>query len=273
MFEPGAARPLAVLVLGLVVLVAGAAPPMPAGGGGALVIVGAIAAWATRSTLFLAAVRRGRVSVVPSGRVHHLGRLAARAAVLSAAAALPLILTPPDHVRGALLAAGALGITLAAALDRRDRAPRMPRSTSRAAWLVADTALPAGALAAALGVCVATLNLHARAPVQPETLARHMAGSTFVYALLLGLGGFSKAWTEQRSGLVRVAPTSARVPGPIVTGLALGVGELFLVPVLVGPLPLESVLALKAMVGFCVGGGLCLLGALRGARAASGGRP
>lgn len=265
---PGAPRLLVVLAVGVLVVAHSARPPLPLFARAFVVVTLAfVAAWSSRSGLLLLAARRGRLVVERGARPHRLFRANLAAGALAVLSSLPLLALPASFTRTPLLAAGALGVVVALGLAaRRDAHPKGPRPTTKASWLVVDTALPAAVLAALLGVSVAFLRLHDAALVSPGALGRHLGGTVFLYALLLGLGGLSKAYGERHAGLVLVDDVRTNAPGPITTGGVLGLTLLFAVPALVPPLPLETVLIVKAVVGFLAGGTLSLLGALQGCR-------
>lgn len=283
MLPPGGTRTLLVPALGAGALAASTEPQLPVGGAAVLVVLASVAAWATRSSLILLRARRGLVVIDPRGRPHRLGVPAGVAAALGAAAGAVVATVPLGHAPLAVLLACVAGMAMSVLLTRADTAPRAPRRASLLTWLVIDTAVPAGFIAAAFGGCVAVLRLQDAAHIGPEVLGRHMAGTTFLYAVLLGTGGFSKAWTEQARGLVLVERTTLDVPGPVLVGLVIGVAQLFVVPVMVpavvsavtptaaSELTFPAVLGLKMTMGFVVGGALSLLGAIRGARHASSG--
>jgi hypothetical protein len=105
--------------------------------------------------------------------------------------------------------------------------------------------------------------------VTGASAARHIGGTTFLYAVLLGFGGFLKTYSEQNAGLVVVEKLTRAVPGPILTGGVIGVGIVLAGPWLLPDLPLVTLLGVKGACGFLIGGALSALGALQGARAAS----
>lgn len=266
----GAVRSLLVLSLGALAVTASARPPLPETARGVVILtVAFVSAWTTRSGLLLLAARKRLVPLDEKAPLHRLARTAGATAVLASLLAAPLVVTPSHWSRLPILAAAIVGIAAGAFFARRDDRPRRPRTSSRAAWLLADTAFPAGILAALMGVDVAFLRLHDAAQVSPGTAARHLAGSVFLYALLLGLGGLSKAFSEKAAGLVLVDEVTVQTPGPLVVGGMLGVGFLFAGPALLPTLSLTNLLGLKALVGFFAGGGLSLLGALQGQRLAA----
>lgn len=264
----GASRIVTVLAAGVVVVAASARPPLPAVPRAVLVLaIAFVAAWSARSALLLLAARRGVLVVERGAPTHRLSRACAGAGLVAVALAAPLLALPLAWARTPLLAAGALGIGAGALLARRrDHLPKGPRPTTKMAWLLVDTALPAAVLAALLGVSVAFLRLHDVGEVSPGALGRHLGGTVFLYALFLGLGGVAKAHGERAAGLVLVDDVTLRAPGPVSAGGLLGLALLFAVPALAPAVPLETVLVVKAAVGFLVGGALSFLGALQGCR-------
>ena len=266
----GAARVVLLIVVTSAILAGLARPPLPdAARTFVILVLAGVAALSARSSLLLLAARRGLLVVDAAAPRHRLLFASAPAALASAALALPLTLAPAEHARFAVLCAGVLGALVGAALATRDRRPKGPRPTSTSAWLVLDTALPAGVVAGLVGVTFGFLRLHALDVVQPGELARHLAGTTFAYALFVGLGGFYKAYGEQSAGLVVVTKLERAVPGPVLVGGVLGIALLIVVARAVPPLALKDALVVKAAVGFVAGATLSLLGALQGARAAS----
>ncbi len=266
----GAGRVLGSLAVMSLLLAALARPPLPGVARVVVVlVVAALAALSARSSLLLIAARRGLLVVQEGAPRHRLLLVSVPAAAAGAVLGAPLLVLPAVHARFEVLVAGLLGALAGAGLALADDRPKGPRPTTRFSWLVLDTALPAGIVAASVGVCVAFLRLRNLDVVTPGELARHLGMTTFAYALLLGLAGFFKAYGEQSAGLVVVEKTAASLPGPVLAGAALGVTLLFAVPHLAPALPLRDALILKAAVGLVVGGGLSLLGALQGARAAS----
>lgn len=263
-------RIVVILAASAAVVAALARPPLPHGARLlVLSIVAAVAAWSARSALLLLGARKGRLVVATDAPTHRLTFATVPIAVGALALGAAMAYAPvPDEV--AIVVTGALAaVSGAFASHVRDTRAKGPRATSRAAWLLLDTALPAGLIAACVSVAVGTARLHALATIPATEIARHLAATTFAYAVFLGLGGFLKAYGEQSAGLVVVAKSTRSVPGPIVCGGVLGVALLFIGPRVLPALPLADVLLLKACAGVAVGGTLSLLGALQGARAAS----
>ncbi|MBI1947047.1 MAG: hypothetical protein HYS27_15225 [Deltaproteobacteria bacterium] len=244
-----------------------ARPPVP---GLATVLggLGFVLGFAARSALFVLFVRRGLVAVSPGERARGtlLGNLAA--GLLGAAVAAPFAIGLEGFGRAAIFLGGAAALVPAAALALRDtRVPRGTRAVPLWRWLVLEHALPAGLLAAGAGTGALWLRLHLLDVVPPGELARHLGGTTCLYALLLGLGATMKGFAEVRHRLVVVTLPSWQTPGPLLPGVALGVALLLTAPLLPS-LPYATVLGLKVALGLVVGGALAALGALRGARAA-----
>lgn len=261
-------RASVVLVLVPVLAALVARPPVP---GLPYVVagLGAVLGFAGRSALFVLFVRRGLVKSTAGARPHGLllGNLVG--ALLGAAAALPFALALEGFTRAAIVGGGVAALLPAAALAlRATRAERGPRTVSLAVWLLRDTALPAGLLAAVAGAGAVWVRLHAFDVVPPGELARHLGGTTYLYAILLGIGGFLKASAEIKGGLVVTAVPQRSTPGPLLLGAALGTALLLSAPLLPA-LPFATVLWLKVALGLIGGGGLSLLGALQGARAAA----
>jgi hypothetical protein len=267
---PGAPRLLLFLLLGVVAIAASARPPIAEDARRfALLVLAAVGGWTARSGLLLLAARKGALRVERGAPTHRLVRAAGLAALVGVAAAAPLLVAPARFTVAALIAAGLVGIGAGVLLAGRDTRTKGPRNASRFSWLVLDTALPAGALAALVGLAVALLRLPEAELVPPGALGRHLGGTVFLYAILLGLGGFAKGFGEKKAGLVLVAPLAVSAPGPVVVGGLLGLALLFGVPLFSPPLALATVIAWKGAGGFLLGGLLSLLGALAGARRAA----
>lgn len=243
---------------------------------GALSALGLLVGLGARSGLYLAAARRGQVRLDDGAPPHRLWRLAPLSVVVGLLSAAPVAaLGAFAALKGAPrtgLVVGAVCVTLlgfkaSVHLVERDLArPVRPRRTSLTAWLLADTVLPAASAAAAVGAGIGWLRLGALDAVPPSELSRHLAVTLFLYAALLGPAGALKAGRERLAGLVE-APVPARsLPGPVVVGGTLGVLVLALGPRLLPAMAPGDVIVMKAVLGGLVGGGLCLLGAWRGAR-------
>lgn len=267
--SPWAALRFVVIFGVLAALVAALARPplLPEARWFVLVVIAGVAAWSTRSGLLLLAARKQRLVLDTGAPTHRLAVASGTAALLGLGLGALLSLSAiPD--RSAIVVVGVGGALCGALLSRRDRRAKGPRVTSRLAWLLFDTALPAGIIAALVSVAIGTARLHALDVVGPTEIARHLAATTFAYAIFLGLGGFAKAFGEKKGGLVIVHAKQTSSPGPILVGGVAGVLLIFLGPRLLPSLPLVEVLVLKAGVGLLMGGALSLLGALQGARAA-----
>lgn len=259
-----------VVVLGLcsAIVAALARPPLaPDARLLVLAVIASVAAWSARSSLLLLAARKQRLHVDASAPTHRLS-VAAGAAALPALATGVLVWWSPLNDRAAIVLVGTLGALIGALLSRGDQRPKGPRKTLRISWLLLDTALPAGMIAALVSTAIGVARLHALATVSPAEIARHLAATTFAYAVLLGLAGYAKGFGEKKSGLVIVHAMRGRSPGPIVVGGIAGVLLIFVGPHVLPALSFGNVLVLKATVGMLGGGALSLLGALQGARAA-----
>lgn len=174
-----------------------------------------------------------------------------------------------------LLVSSLLAVVVARALTRVPQRARVCER-GRLRWLVVEGALPAALMAAVVGVVVAVIRYGGVSSVTPGALARTLAGTCLCY-LLLGLGGFAKAFHEYKSGVVVVVgPPLAFSPGPVFPGLFFAVLVVVLGPLVLPPIVdtgagvgVDVVVGIvKGVVGFVVGGALNLLGALSGHRAA-----
>lgn len=234
-----------------------------------LLVVASVAAWSARSALLLMRARKGLLVVEASAATHRLALATLPAAAAGLALGGALAFAPvPDAI--AVVVGGVAGALIGVVLSNaRDARAKGPRTTSRVAWLLVDTALPAGVIAALVSTALGVARLHGASEVGGTEIARHLAATTFAYSFFLGLGGFLKAYGEQTSGIVVVEKWTRSVPGPIATGGILGVVLIFVGPRVLPSLALQDVLVLKACAGLIVGGGLSLLGAMQGARAAS----
>ncbi len=233
----------------------------------------AVVAFATRQALVLLSARHHGVPLNDSAARYRLLRrtwpAAAAGAALGAlvgracaAAALSLTLS-------IALACG-LGIGLACALTRVEPVrAASPRRTALLTYVLMDTALPAGVVAACVAWVVTTARFGALTVVPAGLFARHLASTTFLYAVFLGFGGFLKAFTEKRAGLLVTADAATRWPGPISVGAVVAVLFLFGGAWVLPSLALSDVLIIKVVVATFLGGGLSALGALQGLRAAS----
>lgn len=258
----------AAVVLGLLPVLAAlvARPPVP---GLVLVVagLGAVLGFAGRSALLVLFLRRGLAKVRAGAPAAHplLGNLAS--ALTGSAAAASLAQALESSAQAAIALGGLAALLPAAALAwRAARHEQGPRALSRFRWLLVETALPSGLLAASAGAAAVWLRLHGSASVPPGELARHLGGTVWLYALLLGLGSFLKARAELQSGLVTVALPERAGPGPVLVGALVGTALLLSAPLLPA-LRFEAVLALKVALGLLGGAGLSVLGALQGALA------
>jgi hypothetical protein len=226
-----------------------------------LAALGAVSAFSTRSGLFLLSARLGFINLAPTGQRRH--RLLSRAlpsalagAMIGVACAQPasLFAASPMAQTAVLFLVGCCGVAIGTLLHRLDaNRPTAPRPSTRLSYVALDTALPSAVVACAMGLLIAGLRWTDNEMVSPGSLARHLGGSTVLYALLLGTGAFLKTFSETRAGLVTVDPSPHALPGPILTGASLAVAILLLVPWLLPPLALHEVLVLKGVAGFVLG--------------------
>lgn len=236
---------------------------------------GALSAAGARSALLLGGARAGAAKLDDTAAPHRLWRggalaLFAGALVGCAVGAAAVVVTRPASVVGwsALLTATSVaGFVVGAALAARALArPRARRTTTLPSWIVLDTALPVGVLAALTGVIVAALRFGGVERLSGVEASRHVAVSLLLYGGLLGLGGGLKTAREKLSGLV-VAPSPSREPpGALASGAALGIVVLLVGPRVIDAVETSTLVISKGVLGVVVGTALCALGALRGAR-------
>ncbi len=234
------------------------------------VLFAACIAVGTSNARLSSSVRSGRVVVDAAAPAWHPMRRAWGQGLLAAAlvAAVCVAIAPTSW--HALVVAGLVGVAVGAAVP----VPRRASAKQRLAWRwVLEGAVATAVVAAGLGVVVAATRFGVGGDHAAGAVSRALAG-TFVCDALLAVGGFSRAFSEAKSGLV-VSDVTALPPAPSPLLVALGVAA---VVVLVGPAVLPtlsggSVIAVKALGGAVVGGALALLGAVRGARAAAGVAP
>jgi hypothetical protein len=232
-----------------------------------LVVWGAICGSGARTAVFQLAARKGLTRIDDNARRYSSLGGQLFAAIAGAVVVVPAMFIPND--RFAIAAAGVIATAIGVVLGKQEiKNPRSPIRVDRKLWIL-SAALPAALIASAAAVCAGTLRLHTLDVVPPGEIARHLGGTSFLYAIFLGLGGFLKTFSEQKAGLVVVEKTEHAGPGPIVTGAIVGVAFLFLGTLLFPPMRFEHVLILKALLGFVLGGSLSALGALQGAKAAS----
>jgi hypothetical protein len=156
------------------------------------------------------------------------------------------------------------GVITPLAIGRLPPPTVVRRRTSTRLGHVLDSALPTALLAGPFG----TLILWTRLPVSAfadGALLRHFIGSTLLYALLLGMATFMKAWTEVAWGLVSEPPAIRRPPHPLLFG--------GLLCALWWALPIEALddrgaLIAKLLGGFTVALVVGAVGALRGQQTA-----
>ncbi len=221
----------------------------------------------TSTARLSSAARAGRVVVdAAAPRWHPVLRAWGQGLVASAVVMAACFAKAPTSWH-ALVVAGFVGVAVGAVV----RVPLRASAKERTGWRwVLEGALPTAVVAAGLGVVVAATRFGFGGDHAAGAVSRALAG-TFVFDALLALGGFSRAFSEARSGLVvSDVTTLPAMPSPLLTALAIAA-----VVVLVGPAVLPglsggAVIAVKALGGAVVGGALSLMGAVRGARAAAG---
>lgn len=217
-----------------------------------------------------AGVRAGRVVVDGAAPPWHPVRRAWLQGGLAAVIAAALSLVPVPGTWNGLVVAGLIGVAAAVAVPVPQRASPKQRGAWR--WML-EGALPTAVVAAGLGVVVAATRFGFGGDHAAGTVSRALAG-TFVFDALLAVGGFSRVFTEAKSGLVvsDVTPLPA-APSPLLMALGIAAGVVLVGPVVLPTMSGASVIALKALGGALVGGALSLIGAVRGARAAAGVAP
>lgn len=248
-----------------------------------LLLLALVSGVAIRATLYLRAAREGLLALSAEGPPHALWRLAPSSALVGMVAGGP---TLGAAACGAALGAprvslvlGALGVVgcvfpAVAGLVRRDLGrTHTPRTRGPAGWLLVDTALPAGLAAALIGIAMAWTRLGHLEEIRPLPFSRHLGATLLLYATLLGPAAALKTGRERLAGLVRLPAGASlpaglrRMPGPVITGSIMALVSLVVGPHLLPALSLASLLLWKGVLGIIVGGGLALLGALRGASA------
>ena len=232
----------------------------------------AVAATGAGTSKALSALRRGQIVVDDAAP---RWRLAARLApfvvgafVIGALVAQRVAVHRPRPF--AVLLVGAwVGVVVAALVPVPKKAS--PSSTKRAPWLLSG-ALVAGVVAGVVGGVVGVARFRGVDVVAPGALARLLAGTSMSYALL-GMGGFQKAFSEHKAGVVVVdgAPVQG-TPGPFFVGLIVASACAVVGPWVLPSLPGSDVGVLKAAFGAVTGFSLSLLGALAGHRVAVWGR-
>jgi hypothetical protein len=170
----------------------------------------------------------------------------------------------------AVLLVGAVTGVVIASLARVPK-KAAPSSTTRAPWLLSG-ALVAGVVAGVVGGVVGVARFRGVEVVAPGVLARLLAGTSLSYALL-GMGGFQKAFSEHKAGVVVVqgAPVQG-TPGPFFAGLVTAAFCAVVGPWVLPSLSGAAVVVGKAAFGAVTGFSLSLLGALAGHRVAVWGR-
>jgi hypothetical protein len=167
----------------------------------------------------------------------------------------------------ALVVAGFVGVAVGAVV----RVPVRASAKHRTAWRwVLEGAVPTAVVAAGLGVVVAATRFGFGGDHAAGAVSRALAG-TFVFDALLAIGGFSRAFSEAKSGLVVSDVTALpAAPSPLLAALGVSAAVVLVGPVVLPTLSGSTVIAVKALGGAFVGGALSLIGAVRGARAAAG---
>lgn len=228
----------------------------------------------SQSALFLGLARRGEVPLRPGAAPYRLWKLAPKAVLWGLVGGVPGISAGVLFAwLGAMqwgLFVGANLVVLGAFWVQRRKVLRdlrriwSSRSDSLTAWLVFDTALPAGLLAAALAAGIAWLRLGHLDWVPASTLSRHLGATLLLYSFLLGPGAAIKVGRERLSGLVKAPETERILPGPIIAGGVCSLLLLVLGPRLLPTLAFSDVLLLKITFSGCFGACLAYLGARRG---------
>jgi hypothetical protein len=235
-------------------------------------VFAAVVAAGCGTSRVLSALRRGQVVVVddaPSWRPWLRLAPFVVGALVAGAAVGPRVSAHHPRPFVVLLVGAWLGVVVAALvpLPRRASATR----TTRGSWLCSG-AVVAGVVAGVVGGVVGVARFRGAELVAPGPLARLLAGTSLSY-VLLGLGGFQKAFSEHKAGVVVVdgAPVPG-TPGPLFVGLVVAavcaVGGPWVLPSSSG----GDVVVLKAAFGAVSGFSLSLLGALAGHRVAVWGR-
>lgn len=269
------------LVTWLVVALAGAAAvssPSPAERPWLLAttaLYGALCAATARSAWLLGGARKGSATVDESAPPHRLwrggiGALLFGAVLGAAVGGVAAVLGSPRSGLGWwVLFAGTTALSYPAGAYLGKRAllrPRSRRSTTTIAWVLFDTALPAGVFAALAGLLIATLRYGGDPSVSATEASRHVAVTLLSYGMLLGIAGGLKTAREKLAGLVDAPAPTWHPPGAIATGATLGLAVLVVGPRVLGEVPTETLVMTKAVLGLVVGTGLAALGALQGAR-------
>lgn len=244
---------------------------------GFLATLSCFATLGMRTSLYLAGARAGAVPLDPSSPPHHLWRFLPGSIALGLVLMLPALglyvtaryIGVPQEgvVAGAVLVVLVSGVATRKRVTRDLARAQSPRHTTLFRWIVLDTALPAGILAAFVGTGIGWIRLGQLEEITPSQLSRHLAVNIFVYAFFLGLAGALKTGRERLSGLVIAPRIEGDSPGPLGVGGFLGVLVLAGGPTLFPSCSPTVMLAIKALLGFLVGGVLCGLGAWNGAKA------
>ena len=242
-----------------------------------LLIGAALAGMGAQSALFLGLARRGGVTLTPNAAPYRLWRLAPGAALRGLAGGMPGIIlgglgSSFGFPLAGLLVGGGLVILgafwmLWRKLKQDVELSWSPRDASLHGWLVWDTAIPAGLLAAILAAGIAWLRLSHLQWVHGATLARHLGATLLLYSFLLGPASALKVGRERLSGMVKAPESKGELPGPILTGGVCSLLMLVLGPRFMPGLVFADALTLKVVFSAIFGCALAYLGALRGSKA------
>ena len=224
------------------------------------------------SSTAVGALRTGQVQLVHDDGAARWGlwrrAILPMIAASGAAAALAVVVDVDGPPLAMLLSSSLLAVILARGLTRVPKQVQ-PIERSRWRWLIVEGALPAALMAGVVGVVVGVVRFSSVLSVPPGALSRTLAGTCLCY-LLLGLGGFAKAFHEHKAGVVVVVAGPLRgLPGPLFTGLLIAALAALVGPWVLPSIAGEQVGIVKGVVGVVVGGTLSLLGALAGHRASA----
>jgi len=228
---------------------------------------------ATRLQALLRAAQRGDVVREAGAPTYRATTLLPSSTIVALVSALPgvalasaIALDGLARIASALLA-GLVPFVVARLVFARDRArPRAPRSAGVFSVVVVDGAFPTAIVSAPFGALVLAARLSGGLVLTPQSLARHVAVSIALYAVLLSVTGFAKTWRERTSGLV-VTPAPVReAPSALGVGGALAVVALFVVPLVDVPRDETVLLVAKGALSFVCAFGFFSLGALRALR-------
>ncbi|MCP4500752.1 MAG: hypothetical protein GY822_12395 [Deltaproteobacteria bacterium] len=161
--------------------------------------------------------------------------------------------------------AASFALLLAKRSSERFPFPKL-RSSKRSTipYLVVDTAFPSAILTAVFSSGFAALRVASLSEVGPVFAAKHLALTTVLYGVAVGLSGFVKVLSEVKSGAVIIEKSvPKKVPGTVAFAGVMALFLLVMGPRLLPTMTLESFLLLKFLLGFFVGGGIAALGGLR----------